>query len=123
MNVVDSSGWLEYFADSSNAHKFAPFVEDTGNLVVPSISIYEVFKHFCLHRDESQGLKAVAQMLEGLAVELDSTLALEASKLSIAHKLPMADSIILATARAFHATLVTQDADFKGIEGVEYFEK
>jgi predicted nucleic acid-binding protein len=123
MNVVDSSGWLEYFADGPNADFFAPAVESLAELVVPSISIYEVFKRVLQQRDESDALQAIAVMQQGMVVDLDTTLALSAAKLSVELRLPMADSVMLATARAHNATLWTQDADFKNIEGVQYIEK
>jgi len=123
MNVVDSSGWLEYFADGPNADFFAPAVEKVAELVVPSISIYEVFKRVLQQRDESDALQAVAVMQQGRVVDLDTAIALSAAKLSVELKLPMADSVMLATARAHKATLWTQDADFKDIEGVRYVEK
>jgi predicted nucleic acid-binding protein len=123
MNVVDSSGWLEYFADGPNADFFAPAVEKVAELVVPSISIYEVFKRVLQQRDESDALQAVAVMQQGTVVDLDTAIVLSAAKLSVELKLPMADSVMLATARAHKATLWTQDADFKDIEGVQYVEK
>jgi predicted nucleic acid-binding protein len=123
MNVVDSSGWLEYFADGSNADFFAPAIESVSELVVPSISIYEVFKKVLEERGESEGFQAVATMQQGKVVDLDATLALRAAKISAELKLPMADSVMLATAQVHEATLWTQDTDFEGIEGVEYVEK
>ena len=123
MNLVDSSGWLEYFADGKNADFFAPPIEDLAGLVVPTISLYEVFRRVHQQRGEGQALKAVAAMQQGRVVELDTVLALESARLSLAFDLPMADSVILATARAAKATLWTQDADFKDIEGVRYVEK
>lgn len=123
MNVVDSSGWLEYFADGPNADFFAPAVENIAELVVPSISIYEVFKRVLQQRDEGDALQAVALMQQGIVVDLDTAVALNAAKLSLEFRLPMADSIMLATARAHSATLWSQDSDFKGIAGVEYVEK
>jgi predicted nucleic acid-binding protein len=123
MNVVDSSGWLEYFADGPNADFFAPAVENIPELVVPSISIYEVFKRVLQQRDEGDALQAVALMQQGIVVDLDTAVALNAAKLSLEFRLPMADSIMLATARAHSATLWSQDSDFKGIAGVEYVEK
>ena len=123
MNVVDSCGWLEYFADGPNADFFAPAIENTAELVVPSISIYEVFKRVLQQRDESDALQAIAVMLQGLAVDLDAAIALNAAKISVGLRLPMADSIMLATARAHDATLWTQDADFEGIDGVQYVER
>jgi predicted nucleic acid-binding protein len=123
MNVVDSCGWLEYFADGANADFFAAAIESTSELVVPSISVYEVFKCVLQQRDESDALQAVAVMQQGVVVDLDFALALEAAKLSVDLGLPMADSVMLATARAHNATLWTQDADFEQVEGVEYVEK
>ena len=123
MNVVDSSGWLEYFADGENAEFFANAIENIEDLVVPVISIYEVFKRVHQQRGEGDALQSVAMMEQGKVVELDTTLALSAAKISLDLKIPMADSIILATARLYDATLWTQDVDFKGIVGVEYAEK
>jgi toxin FitB len=123
MNVVDSSGWLEYFADSSNADFFAPAIEKTNELVVPTVSIFEVFKHMRQQKGNEFALQAVTAMMQGQVVELDSTLALSAARLSGDLKMPMADSMILATAKAFDAELWTQDADLKGIEKVNYIEK
>jgi predicted nucleic acid-binding protein len=123
MNVVDSSGWLEYFADGPNADFFAPAIENIAELVVPSISIYEVFKRVLQQRDEGDALQAVALMQQGIVVDLDTAMALNAAKLSLDFGLPMADSVMLATARAHSATLWSQDSDFKGIAGVEYVEK
>ncbi|MBT3343416.1 MAG: type II toxin-antitoxin system VapC family toxin [Gemmatimonadetes bacterium] len=123
MNVVDSSGWLEYFANGANADHFAPAIERQADLIVPSLSIYEVFKRILQQRAESEALQAVAAMQQGRVVDLSATLSLSAARLSLHHGLPMADSVILATARYYEATLWTQDADFEGIPGVEYFAK
>ena len=123
MNVVDSSGWLEYFADGPRADFFAPAIENLPDLVVPAISIYEVFKRVFQQRDESSALQAVAALQQGTVVDLDLTTAMSAAGLSLELDLPMADSIMLATARAHEATLWTQDADFAGMENVQYIEK
>jgi predicted nucleic acid-binding protein len=123
MNVVDSSGWLEYFADGPNAGFFAPAIENGPELIVPSISLYEVFKRVLQQRGEDQGLRAVAVMLQGQIIPLDSSLALSAAKVSLDLSLPMADSIILATAHAYQATLWTQDDDFEDLPDVRYVEK
>ncbi|MBM3190619.1 MAG: type II toxin-antitoxin system VapC family toxin [Chloroflexi bacterium] len=123
MNVVDSSGWLEYFADGPNADFFAAAVENTAGLVVPMISIYEVYKRVLQQRDEGDALQAAAVMQQGKVVDLDIAIALSAAKVSAALRLPMADSVMLATARIHHATLWTQDADLQDIEGVEYVQK
>jgi len=123
MNVVDSSGWLEYVADAPNAEFFAPSIENTQELVVPSISIYEVFKRVLQQSDEEAALQVVALMEQGKVVDLNRDLALRAAKISHDLKIPMADSIILATARAHNATLWTQDIDFSGVAGVQYIAK
>lgn len=123
MNIVDSCGWLEYFADGPNAEFFAPAVEDVAQLLVPSIIIYEVFKRVQQQRGEGEALQAVAAITQGRIVELDTSLALSAAKFSLELNLPMADSIILAAARAYDAVVWTQDADFKDIPKVQYIEK
>ena len=123
MNVVDSCGWLEYFGNGPNATFFSDPLAATSELVVPSISIYEVFKRIIQQRDEGDALQAVAMMQQGRVVELSSPLALSAVRLSLEHALPMADSIILASARGYGATLWTQDADFEGVPGVRYVPK
>ena len=120
MNVVDSSGWLEYVAGGPNAGFFAKAIEATRDLVVPTLSVYEVFKRILQQRGEGDALQVVAVMHQGRLVELSSALALRAARLSVDLQLPMADSIMLATARAFDATLWTQDADFKDIADVRY---
>jgi len=123
LNVVDSSGWLEYFAGSDRANLFAPVIENPGKLIVPSICVYEVFKKVLIERDEDSALVAIAHMQQATLVDLDSRIAIFAATLSKEFKLPMADSIILATARLNGATLWTQDEDFQSIDGVKYFPK
>jgi predicted nucleic acid-binding protein len=123
MNVVDSSAWLEYLGDGPNAGHFAKAIENPAALIVPSLSLFEVFKRTTILCGETQALKAIALMMQGQVVELNSTLALEAARLSIAEHLPLADSVILATARSHHATLWTQDAHFEGLPDVEYRPK
>ncbi len=120
MNVVDSSAWLEYFAGGPNASFFAAAIEQTDELVVPSLSLFEVFKRVLLQRDESHALRATTIMQQGAVVELDATLAVNAARLSAESGLPLADSVVLATARQHDATLWTQDADFKGLDKVQY---
>ncbi len=122
-NVVDSSAWLEYFADAPNAGYFAPPIEAPSTLVVPSITLLEVFKRLLQQRSESDALQAVAVMQQGQVVNLDAPLALSAAKLGVERKLPLADSIIMATARRFGATLWTQDEDFEGLPRVNYRAK
>jgi toxin FitB len=123
LNVVDSSGWLEYFADGSNADAFAEPLAGPEELVVPVVTIFEVFKRVLQQRDETAAIQAVALMEQGRVVPLDGALAMTAAKLSAELRLPMADSIILATAREFGAVLWTQDADFDGLDGVRFFPK
>lgn len=123
MNVVDSSAWLEYFADGPNAAAYARPIEATRQLIVPTVSLFEVFKRVSQQRDEDEALRAVAIMEQGRVVDLDRATALEAARLSIAHCIPMADSIMLATAQRHRATLWTQDADFAGLPGVKYLPK
>ena len=123
MNVVDSSGWLEYFANGRNADFFAPAIEEVGQLLVPSISILEVFKRVLQQRGEREAFEAAAMMRLGRAVDLDTALALLSAKLNFDLKLPLADSVILASARAHGAIVWTQDRDFKGLDGVKYVAK
>ena len=123
MNIVDSSGWLEYFANGLNADFFAPAIENISQLIVPVISIYEVFKRVLQQKGEGDALQAIAVMCQGKVIELDTRLALSAARISVELRMPMADSIMLATAQVYNATLWTQDEDFKGIEGVQYIEK
>lgn len=123
MNVVDSSGWLEYFAGGPGARFFAPAVEDRARLLVPSVSIFEVVKRILIQRDEGAAADVVSVMHEGRVVDLNAELAVSAARISFDLKIPMADSIILATARAFDATLWTQDADFADLPGVKFRAK
>jgi predicted nucleic acid-binding protein len=120
VNVVDSSAWLEYFADGPNAAFFAPAITATDSLLVPSVVIYEVFKRVLQQRGEGDALRAVALLHEGRVIDFDGPLALAAGALSASARLPMADSIILATARRHGALLWTQDADFEGLPDVRY---
>jgi predicted nucleic acid-binding protein len=123
MNVVDSSGWLEYFADGPNAGLFAKPIEATRSLLVPTLSLFEVFKRVMQQRSEDDALRAIAVMEQGRVVDLDRATALEAARLSIHHGIAMADSVMLATAHRHRATLWTQDSDFEGLQGARYFAK
>lgn len=123
MNVVDSSAWLEYFADGPHAKEFAAPIEKARELLVPSITLFEVFKRVTQQRDEGAALQCVAVMQQGNVVDLDGTLALEAAALSLRRKLPLADSVVYATAQRGNALLWTQDGDFDGLPGVRYFAK
>ena len=124
MNVVDSSGWLEYFSDTNRARFFQKPIEDIGSLIVPAISIYEVFKKILSFANEDTALTAVAHMQMGQVVDLDTEISINAAKISHEFKIPMADSIILATSIQFDAILWTQDEDFRNYKGkVKYFPK
>ena len=123
MNVVDSSAWLEYFADGPNAGFFEKAIRDVEHLVVPTLSLFEVFKRIAQQRSEGEALQAVAAMQQGEIAELTVPLALDSARLSLSEGLPMADSIMLATAHAHGATLWTQDADFESVPGVKYVAK
>lgn len=123
MNLVDSSGWLEYLGDSKNANFFASAVEDTNSLIVSTINIYEVFKRVIQQVDESSAIQAIALMHQGLVVDIDSEIALMAGKISLEYKLPLADSMIYATAKKHDSILWTQDSDFKDLENVQFIEK
>ena len=120
MNLVDSCGWLEYFADGPSAKFFAKPIENVGRLLVPTICVLEVFKRVLQQRDEGAALQAIAMMQQGQVVPLDIPTALEAAKIGVELRLPLADSVILATARAYKAVVWTQDSDFKGLDGVKY---
>ena len=120
MNVVDSIAWLEYFASGPNAGFFAKAIEDTQQLIVPTLSLFEVFKRVLEQRGEGDALQAVAVMRQGMVVDLDGAIVLRGAKLSLEYRLPMADSVMLATARSYDATLWTQDADFENLLGVQY---
>lgn len=120
MNLVDSCGWLEYFSDAPNADTFAQPLGNIHDLLVPSIVLYEVFKVVLRERGEDDALQAVALMRQGLVVELTESLAIYAAKLSLEHKMPMADSIIYATAKIHRAVVWTQDQHFRNLSGVNY---
>jgi len=123
VNVVDSSAWLEYFAGGPNAGFFAPAIEDREQLVVPSVCLYEVFKVILRQVGKKEALEKAAAMRQGKVVDLTTSLALHAASLSLKHQLAMADSIVLATARERHATLWTQDSDFKTLPAVKFRQK
>lgn len=120
MNIVDSSGWLEYLAAGPNAAFFSAAIENTKELIVPTISIYEVFKRVVQQRSENEALQVVGQMQQGQVADLDPSIAISAARLSIQHGMPMADSVMLATARNYKAILWTQDTHFEGLTDVRY---
>lgn len=120
MNVVDSSGWLEFFGDGRNADFFSAPLSDASSLIVPVITVYEVFRRVLLDRGEGPALEAVALMQQGEIVELSAASAMSAARLSVDASLPMADAIILSVARSRGATLWTQDSHFEGMADVKY---
>jgi len=121
MNIIDSSAWLEYFSDGPNAKHYIAPLNDASSLIVPVITMYEVFKVVLRESAENEALQAVAAMQKGKIIDLNADLAMDASRLSLQHNLPIADSIILATARAHNCVIWTQDSDFQDFEGVNYF--
>ena len=123
MNLVDSSAWLEYFAAGPQAGQFAAAIEDVASLLVPTIVLLEVTRRVLQQRGEDEALQVAAMLHQGQVIALDSGVALSAAQLGVAHKLPVADSIIYATAKQYGATVWTMDADFSGLTGVRYFPK
>lgn len=123
MNVVDSSAWLEYFADGPNAKHFARAIENSEQLLVPTITLLEVFKRVSQQRSDSAALQCVAVMRQGAIAELDAALALRAAALGLQFRLPLADSIVYATAQVAGAMVWTQDSDFEGLAGVKFWRK
>lgn len=123
MNLVDSSGWIELFTDGPNADHFSEPIEDLSNLIVPTICLTEVFKFVLREDTEGNALQAVAAMQQSDVIDLDPSLSLLAAGVAIEHSLPLADSIIYATAQSFGATVWTQDSDFKGLPNVALIAK
>jgi len=123
MNIVDSSGWLEYFAGGSNADKFEHPLSDVEQLIVPSITIYEVFKVILRETNENNAMQGIALMKQGQVIDLTSEIAMSGALISFKNKIPMADSIILATAKKYDAIVGTQDVDFQNMQKVKYFDK
>ncbi len=123
MNVVDSSAWLEYFSDGLNANKFSNPLQDVNNLIVPTITIFEVFKVVLRERGEGDALQAISAMKQGTVIDLSPEIAMQSAKTSHELKIPMADSIILTTAQMYKAIVWTQDNDFEGLNGCKYFKK
>ncbi|MGK2856896.1 MAG: type II toxin-antitoxin system VapC family toxin [Thermoanaerobaculia bacterium] len=118
MIVVDSSGWIEFFADGPHAEEFAARLRNPAAVLTPTIAVYEVYKWIKRERSEEEALQAVATMKKTRIVDLTEELALTAADLSLSHGLAMADSMMLAVARTNSAELATTDSGFAGIEGV-----
>jgi predicted nucleic acid-binding protein len=123
VNLVDSSAWLEYFADGPNAHFFAPAIEKSSDLIVPTIVIFEVYKRVRQERGTDLALEAISVLRQGRIIDLTAALAIVAASISVSQKLPLADSIVLATARAENAVIWTQDSDFEKLERVKFRAK
>jgi predicted nucleic acid-binding protein len=121
--VVDSSGWIEFFADGPHADEFAVRLRNPASILTPTIAIYEVYKWIKRERSEEEALQAVAAMKRTRIVDLTEELALFAADLSLSHGLAMADSMMLAVARANSAQLATTDSGFAGIDGVIVLSK
>lgn len=123
MNLVDTCGWLEFIADSVNASNYEKAILNIEELLVPTIVIYEVFKKILNDYDEDKAITITAHMRLGKVVDFDETIAINAAKISSEKKLPMADSIIYATAERHGAVLFTQDEHFSNLKNVKYFQK
>lgn len=120
MNLVDSSAWLEYFADGPNASFFESPITRKSELIVPTVVIFEVCKRVLQQRGEEAALRAVSALHGGTIIALSADLAVLAAGISCELKLPMADSLILATAQAHNAVVWTQDSDFRGLPNVKF---
>jgi predicted nucleic acid-binding protein len=123
MNIVDSSGWLEYFSGGPNAGHFLSPLQDPSSLIVPAATIYEVFKVVLREAGENKALQSIAAMQKGTVVDLTASIAINAAKLSLKHNLPMADSIIFSTAIAYKCVIWTQDSDFEMLPGVNFYPR
>ncbi|MGE5848215.1 MAG: type II toxin-antitoxin system VapC family toxin [Ignavibacteria bacterium] len=123
MNLVDSSGWLEYLADGKNAKSFAPAIEKVDELIVSTINIYEIYKKILNEKDEDAAIQVMGMMQQAKVIEVNAAIAIQAAKLSFEKKIPMADSLIYITAKLNDATVWTQDIDFKDLDGVKYFKR
>jgi predicted nucleic acid-binding protein len=123
MNLVDSSGWLEYFTGGKNAHIFAPIIENTEKLLVSVINLYEIYKKVLIEKNEYSAMEALSVMQQAMVIDINPSISIEAARLGYKLKIPMADSLIYASARLNDAVLWTQDTDFKGLEGVKFIKK
>ena len=123
MNVVDSSGWIEFFVGGPNADFFETPLSAADELLVPSVIVFEVYRYVLLNEGREKALSVAATMRQGRVIDLDTGLVIEAAELGASHGLPLADSIIYGSALSYEATLWTQDADFDGLDHVEYRPK
>lgn len=123
MNVVDSSGWIEYLFERPNQRFFAAVFNDTSKLLVPTVCLIEVIRYITRAASRDAAQEAAAQMQRAIVISLDEDLAHLAARLSLKHNLPLADAIVYATSQAHKATLYTQDKDFGKLPGVRYVRK
>ena len=123
MNLVDSSGWLEYFADGKNSKVFAPVIQNPEELIVSTINLYEVYKKILIERDEMSSIEAIGIMQQARVIDVDASISIEAARISQEMKIPMADSLIYATAKQNDAIVWTQDSDFKNLDNVKFIKK
>jgi predicted nucleic acid-binding protein len=121
MNVIDSSAWIAYLMDDTQAATFADPIQALEKMLVPAVTISEVFRFVARHHNRQTALNAVSYMRRGRVAPLDAGLAVQAAICGLKFKLPLADSIIYATTQKFAATLWTQDSDFEGLPNVKYF--
>ncbi len=123
MNVVDSSGWIEYFIDTANADNFAPAIEKTALLIVPALSFFEVHRYLSRNADAARRDECLDVMRRGRVVELTTARAIAASDIAQKHRLAMANAVMYSIAREFNAIFWTQDVDYKDLPGVNYHAK
>ena len=123
MNVVDSSGWIEYFIDTTNADNFAPAIEKTALLIVPALSFFEVHRYLSRHADVKRREECLDVMQRGTVIELTTARAIAASNIAQKYKLAMADAVMYSIAQEFNATFWTQDVDYKDLPGVAFHAK
>ena len=120
---LDSSAWIEISHGGPNAKSFLKAVDDVTQVIVSTITLYEVWKYAMANADESRARQFLGMLQRGCVVSPDPEIAIAAADLSIRHKMAMADSLIYATALAHEALLWTQDEDFKGLPHVKYLAK
>jgi len=123
MVILDSSCWLEYFLNGKRADDYAAIIEENREIIVPAIVLHEVFKVTMKASNEDSALAAAGVLQQFPIIPVDENIAMFSAKIGQQYGLAMADSMILATAQIHHAMLWTQDADFKGLANVKYFEK
>ncbi|HEX7557274.1 MAG TPA: type II toxin-antitoxin system VapC family toxin [Leptolinea sp.] len=123
MNLIDSSGWFEYFINSSNARHFVPVIENMDELIISPLNFFEIYKRVQREFGADEANRAVGFLKNARVVDISTSIALAAAELSKIHHLHMADSFLLATAQSEDAVLWTMDSHFKDIPGVQYFAK